>query len=58
VGDDPAKLRLVANLARPGGNMTGVNLLSIELQVKRLGVLNELNQNGSSPGSAGEAAKV
>jgi hypothetical protein len=49
---------LVANLARPGGNMTGVNLLSIELQVKRLGVLNELNQNGSSPGSAGEAAKV
>jgi ABC-type uncharacterized transport system substrate-binding protein len=48
LGDDPAKLGLVASLARPGGNMTGVNLLSIELQVKRLGVLNELNPEGAA----------
>jgi putative ABC transport system substrate-binding protein len=42
VGDDPSKVGLVTSLARPGGSMTGVNLLSIELQAKRLGILHEL----------------
>jgi ABC-type uncharacterized transport system substrate-binding protein len=42
VAEDPVGIGLVASLARPGGNLTGVNFLNTELAAKRLDLLREL----------------
>ena len=50
---DPVKDNLVGSLNRPGGNVTGVSFISVELGAKQLGLLRELR-----PGAARIAVLV
>jgi putative ABC transport system substrate-binding protein len=51
--EDPVRFGLVVSLARPGGNLTGINLLTGELSAKRLEILRE-----TVPGAARVAVLV
>jgi putative ABC transport system substrate-binding protein len=47
IGGDPVRFGLVTSINRPGGNLTGVSLVSSGLGAKRLGLLNELIPNAA-----------
>ena len=42
IGTDPVADGLIDSLARPGGNLTGVSMLAVDLSAKRLDLLSEL----------------
>jgi putative tryptophan/tyrosine transport system substrate-binding protein len=51
IGGDPVKLGLAASYSRPGGNATGVSILTPSLEPKRLELLRELVPQASSIGA-------
>jgi putative ABC transport system substrate-binding protein len=50
IGGDPVKQGLAASFSRPGGNATGISLLTNTLEPKRLGLLRELVPRGATIG--------
>ncbi len=65
-GGDPVAVGLVASLDRPGGNLTGVNVLNTELSAKRVQLLHEIKPsarviavlvNPSNPNAANQLKK-
>jgi putative tryptophan/tyrosine transport system substrate-binding protein len=50
IGGDPVRDGLVANLNRPGGNVTGVSFISADLGAKQLGLLRELRPGATRIG--------
>ena len=48
VGTDPVELELVESLNRPGGNITGVSVIDIEIVAKRVHLLHQLIPNAST----------
>jgi len=47
-GNDPARIGLVSSLNSPGGNVTGVTVLNVEIAAKRLQLLNEMIPTAST----------
>jgi putative ABC transport system substrate-binding protein len=50
IGGDPVKAGLVASYNRPGGNLTGINILTDTLEGKRLGLMHQLIPNATTIG--------
>jgi ABC-type uncharacterized transport system substrate-binding protein len=50
IGSDPVKAGLVESYRRPGGNITGVNILTDLLEAKRLGLLHDLVPEAATVG--------
>src|SRR5262245_17243221 len=48
IGNDPVKVGLVTSLNRPAGKITGVNILTTELEAKRLGLLHQIVPTAST----------
>jgi len=48
LGADPIELGLVTNLSRPGGNITGIAMMALEIETKQLQLLHELAPTSTS----------